>query len=65
LSIDIACPTCGAEGTIKVAEDAGPPFTDMPRRTYTTDAGKFVLLLDGDPPAIECVACGDRFPRPL
>ncbi len=65
LSIDIACPACGASGAIKVSEDAGPPFTDTPRRTYSTNAEKFVLLIEGEPPSIGCVACGARFPRPL
>jgi hypothetical protein len=65
LSIDIACPSCGASSAIKVMEDAGPPFTDTPRRTYFTDVEKFVLLIGGDAPAIACVACGARFPRPL
>jgi hypothetical protein len=63
LSIEIACPSCGASGTVKVAEDAGPPFTDAPRRTYSTDPDKFALISQGDPLQIQCVACGGRFPR--
>jgi hypothetical protein len=65
LSIDIACPDCGASSAIKVTEDAGPPFTDTPRRSYSTDAEKFELVVGAGAPAIACVACGARFPRPL
>jgi len=64
-SIEFACPACGASGKVGVAEEAGPPFTDAPRRTYAIDPRHFVLVVEGDPPAIECVACGAGFPRPF
>jgi|GEM_PF-3816018 len=32
--IDAKCPKCGAYGKVKVFEDAGPPFQDVPRRKY-------------------------------
>jgi hypothetical protein len=59
-SFDVACPGCGASGRIKVMEDAGPPFTDIPRRSYVGDAGKFAVAA-GDPPTITCAACGAEF----
>lgn len=62
--IRLACPVCEAEGEIKVTEEAGPPFTDMPRRTYAIDPLKFTLLIGGEPPMVQCVPCGARFPRP-
>ncbi len=64
LSISVACPVCEATGEIKAKEDAGPPFTETPRRTYAVDPAKFTLLIGGEPPMIQCVPCGARFPRP-
>ena len=42
-----------------MAEDAGPPFTDAPRRTYSTDPDKFALISQGDPLQIQCVFVPD------
>lgn len=64
-SIEFACPACGASGAISVAEDAGPPFTDTPRRTYTTDQERFALIAGGDPPGVKCRACRAIFLAPL
>jgi len=64
-TVEFACPSCAAPGEIKVTEDAQPPFTARPRRMYDADPRKFVLITGGSPPAIECAACGARFPRPL
>jgi Zn ribbon nucleic-acid-binding protein len=63
-SIPVACPVCEAAGDIKVTEEAGPPFTDTPRRAYTADPMKFTLLIGDEPPMVQCVPCGARFPRP-
>lgn len=64
-SVEFACPSCEALGKIKVTEDAGPPFTDRPRRTYDADPETFLLLVGEKRPVIRCVACGAAFPRPL
>jgi hypothetical protein len=45
-----------------VDEVLGPPFTDTPRRAYTSEAEKFVLLSDKDALEIECQACNAVFP---
>jgi len=64
--IEIACPGCGAEGAIHVVEDAGPPFTDMPRRAYTADnEGRFALTTAEGAPRIECLACRAVFAAPI
>jgi hypothetical protein len=58
LSIQVACPGCGTEGAINVVEDAGPPFTDTPRRAYAADdPGRFALIPGGEPPGVKCLAC--------
>jgi hypothetical protein len=56
--VDVECPRCGATGTVIALEDAGPPFTDPPRRTFF--AGKFGVE-PGNPATIECAACGAKF----
>jgi hypothetical protein len=63
LRFEIPCPACGSSGVIWVIEDANPPFTDTPRRSYKADEDKFIVTV-GDPPAIECRACGGQFPGP-
>jgi hypothetical protein len=63
-SIQVACPSCGASGDIKVIEDGGPPFTDTPRRAYSADPDRFVLTDEGAPPAFECRACRAIFAAP-
>src|SRR5512140_229163 len=60
-SIEVTCEACGSAGAIAVTEQAGPPFTDSPRRDYVDEHRKFAVE-GGDPPAIECLACGARFP---
>jgi hypothetical protein len=42
-------------------EDAEPPFTDIPRRTYTADGQDFALVSEAHPPEIQCRACGAKF----
>jgi hypothetical protein len=64
ISISVACPVCEATGELQIAEDAGPPFADAPRRTYAVDPVKFSFLVGGEPAAMACVACGARFSRP-
>jgi hypothetical protein len=64
ISVRVACPVCAAAGELKIAEDAGPPFADTPRRTYAVDPMKFNILVGGEPAAMACVACGARFSRP-
>jgi hypothetical protein len=65
-NIEFACPACGATGAISVAEDARPPFTDTPRRTYTADPARFALISGGDdPPGIKCRACRAIFISPV
>ncbi|HEY2751334.1 hypothetical protein, partial [Phenylobacterium sp.] len=59
LSFDVECPTCGATGRVVAIEEAGPPFADAPRRTYS--AGSFGVGA-GNPATIECAACGAKFP---
>lgn len=59
LSFDVQCPACGATDTIIVTEDAGPPFTDEPRRTYS--ASEFGIK-SGNPATIACATCGANFP---
>jgi hypothetical protein len=59
-SFDVACPGCHVLGRIKVLEDAGPPFTDIPRRTYVGESEKFSVAA-GDPPTVRCVSCGAEF----
>lgn len=54
-SFHFECPTCGRSGFVKVAEDAGPPFTAQPRRTYAAAPG--FTVTDGDPIKIAC-DCG-------
>ena len=56
-SIQVTCPDCGSADAIKIVEDGGPPFTDTPRRTYSADPDKFVLIPGGQPPGIKCRAC--------
>jgi hypothetical protein len=60
-SVEAECPDCGASGAIKVTEDAGPPFTDVPRRTFRDESQKFRVSSEA-PPTIECVGCGASFP---
>ena len=64
-SVQVACPDCGAEGVIKVVEDGGPPFTDTPRRAYSTDPDRFVLITGGEPPGVTCCACRAIFVAPV
>ena len=64
-SFEAACPACGVSGAIKVMEDAGPPFTDMPRRAYICETGKFQVSAGTSPPTIRCVACGEKFESPF
>ena len=59
LSFDVECPNCCAAGTILVIEEAGPPFAEPPRRTYSAE--KFVVS-PGDPLTLGCMACGAKFP---
>lgn len=63
LSVQVTCPACAATGEMRVREDAAPPFTDEPRRTYAIDPARFTLLVGGETPQMACVACGARFPR--
>jgi hypothetical protein len=63
-NIQVACPSCEAPGKVEVVEDAGPPFTDTPRRAYASDALEFVLIAGSEPLEIECRACGAVFRRP-
>jgi hypothetical protein len=63
-SVDAACPACGTSGKIKVTEDAGPPFTDIPRRTFADETQKFRVSSEAQP-TIECVGCGASFPGPF
>ena len=64
-SITIACPACAASGAVIVTEDAGPPFSETPRRTYTAEPNRFEVAIGSDPPEIKCVACGARFSTPF
>jgi hypothetical protein len=45
---------------IKVLEDAEPPFTDPPRRTFET-AGEFEEISRS---VLKCAACGETFANP-
>jgi hypothetical protein len=63
-SIEVACPSCEAPGKVEVVEDAGPPFTETPRRRYNSDAPEFAVISGSEPPEIECRACGAVFPGP-
>ena len=64
-SIGIACPACGAGGKISVVEEAGPPFTDAPRRTYSAVGAEFELNSGGGRSRATCRACGATFIAPL
>jgi hypothetical protein len=57
---EVACPGCGAAGTILVLEDAGPPFTDQPRRRYCSRDEKFQVIVAARA-VIRCLACGKQF----
>jgi len=56
--MDVSCPACGASGNIRVIEEAGPPFTETPRRAYAAETAAFQITL----PSITCVACRTAFP---
>jgi hypothetical protein len=64
LRFEIACPSCGVAGIIRVIEDAGPPFDDVPRRDYRGDPGTFEIT-SGATPSVQCLACGAEFPLPI
>jgi hypothetical protein len=57
-TIDTTCPGCGASGAVIVLEDAGPPFTDLPRREITSADNKFDIVAQ-NPPTAKCAACGE------
>jgi hypothetical protein len=57
-TIDTACPGCGATGAVIVLEDAGPPFTDVPRRKITNADTTFDIVAE-NPPIVKCAACGE------
>jgi hypothetical protein len=63
-SFEFACAQCGTSGVIKVMEDAGPPFTDPPRREYRAEPGKFTVE-PGSPPTIRCEVCGAKLLGPF
>ena len=65
-TIPVACPDCGAPGALKVIEDAGPPFAEMPCRSYEADEPARFALVDGrERPQIECGACHAIFAPPI
>jgi hypothetical protein len=64
LNVEISCSRCRASALLRIVEDADPPFTDTPRRTYRVDLQKFVLGT-GESLMIECVSCGYEFPSDL
>jgi len=64
LKFEIACPSCGAAGALRMTEDAGPPFDDVPRRTYTVEAGAFLVIARAAT-KVECETCGAKFPVPV
>jgi hypothetical protein len=57
LNFDVTCPTCATRGAITLIEDAGPPFTEAPRRTFNSRDNKFVVTSE-EPPAVACASCG-------
>ena len=56
----VHCPGCGAAGAVRVLEDAGPPFTDPPRRGYQP-VGEFEIFVDQDPVLVRCEGCKAAF----
>jgi hypothetical protein len=61
-SFSVRCPGCDTECTVRVVEDAGPPFGDTPRRDYTVSDG--FRVTPGTPATLKCLGCGAVFASP-
>lgn len=61
-SFDAQCARCETVHEVQVIEDAGPPFTDLPRRSYKPSTAFSVT--EGPPVIITCLKCSNKFASP-